>query len=828
MKFKSIVWRLVTILFTTLFSMGLTVPASAADQPTYGTAVIDGDYGEWDLANDFFAKMYEAGDPGKTHLSTAYLRYDCNSKTMFVLVLDVPEDGFYISKTGDNAWIKIRAIQNSNIVDLTPAYNNNGSPAGTPPESSWVPPNGQEGPDGDPLLVGYEASFQLNPGTYNIEIHVNTTDGRTSSTGKSSNEIQVSVICDDTPPDPSIDIEKATNGIDADEPSGPSIVAGEQVTWTYVVTNTGNVPLVNVVVTDNMEGTITCPKDVLAEGESMTCTANGTAEPFPYANEGKATGDYNGTTVEDSDPSHYTGTPGGPGFPGIDIEKSTNGYDADIPTGPTILAGRPIEWRYEVTNIGNVPLANVVVTDDKGVAVTCPQDVLEIGASMTCTADGTAVTAQYANLGTVSGDWVVDGVIVQTIQDTDPSHYFGADPAIDIEKSTQGFDADTATGPFIEVGDIVYWLYSVKNTGNVDLTNVSVTDNQGEVLDCGGGEGDNVIESLPVGDTKTCQALGIALTGQYWNLGTAQSTYTDDEGNEEPVTDEDPSHYFGAEPGIDIEKCTSGDALDNGCGSNSSYNHDNPFGEFFVEGDEVIWTYTITNTGNVALTNVTVSDDQGAVLDCGTFDGTLDPNDVLTCTAGDTAVLGQYANEGYASGEYTVSVGSDGTSQTRTAEDVDPSHYYGFDKSQPSLEVSVTDFDVTGELNQFLNGAFVLENASGDPSVTAIGVQSIDFTIEYRSKGKGWTNVDVNGTCTTDPVSPFVFEGDGEWSETPGTQEVTFSCTAEENEIPDDYTSIRATVCVEIFNRYDRSASKKAGEDIPMIFCSKSEMDETP
>jgi len=40
---------------------------------------------------------------------------------------------------------------------------------------------------------------------------------------------------------PSIDIEKATNGEDADNPTGPLIPVGDTVTWTYVVTNTGNV-----------------------------------------------------------------------------------------------------------------------------------------------------------------------------------------------------------------------------------------------------------------------------------------------------------------------------------------------------------------------------------------------------------------------------------------------------------------------------------------------------------------------------------------------------------------------------------------------------------
>ena len=44
---------------------------------------------------------------------------------------------------------------------------------------------------------------------------------------------------------PNIDIEKLTNGFDADDPNGPDvpeIAIGDTVTWTYLVTNTGQVP----------------------------------------------------------------------------------------------------------------------------------------------------------------------------------------------------------------------------------------------------------------------------------------------------------------------------------------------------------------------------------------------------------------------------------------------------------------------------------------------------------------------------------------------------------------------------------------------------------
>lgn len=105
--------------------------------------------------------------------------------------------------------------------------------------------------------------------------------------------------------------------------------------------------------------------------------------------------------------------------------------------------GDPVDWTYEVTNTGNVALTGVTVVDDQGVAVSCPQDTLTVGESMTCTASGTAVAGQYENEGSVSGFF--DPTQTE-VTDADPSHYFGAEPGIEIEKATNGEDADVPTG----------------------------------------------------------------------------------------------------------------------------------------------------------------------------------------------------------------------------------------------------------------------------------------------------------------------------------------------------------------------------------------------
>ncbi len=432
---------------------------------------------------------------------------------------------------------------------------------------------------------------------------------------------------------PAIDIEKATNGEDADQPTGPVLEIGQPVTWTYVVTNTGTVTLSDVTVSDDIIGPVSCPQDTLAPGASMTCVMTGTAAAGQYANLGDVIGTPpEGPPVTDRDPSHYLGV-----GPDIDIEKATNGEDADEPTGPVVEVGDTVTWTYVVTNTGTVTLSNVTVNDDVIGPVSCPQDTLAPGASMTCVMTGTATAGQYANLGDVVGTSPAG----TQVTDEDPSHYFAAGPAIDIEKATNGEDADEPTGPYIAVGGAVTWLYVVTNTGNVPLTNVAVTDDQIGAITC-------PQDTLAVGESMSCTAEGVAVPGQYANL----SAVTGVSPTGQEVTDQDPSHYFGSAPAIDIEKATNGEDADTAPGPQ------------IAEGGAVEWTYVVTNIGNVPLTNVTVTDDVEGAIACPKE--TLAVGESMICTLMGTATTADYANN-------STVVGISPTGQQVT--DEDPSHY---------------------------------------------------------------------------------------------------------------------------------------------------------
>jgi hypothetical protein len=178
--------------------------------------------------------------------------------------------------------------------------------------------------------------------------------------------------------------------------------------------------------------------------------------------------------VTDSDPSHYYGSDAG-----VAIKKLTNGVDIDQADPPYILVGDPVSWTYVVTNIGNLGLTGVAVTDSD-VNGRCFMPTHDPGAcceSMTCTASGTATAGAYANTGYVEG---TPAGFTEKVGASDVSGYFGADPQISITKYTNGQDAKEAPGPYIPVGEAVTFTYQVSNTETAfQFTNIVVTDDSG-------------------------------------------------------------------------------------------------------------------------------------------------------------------------------------------------------------------------------------------------------------------------------------------------------------------------------------------------------------
>jgi uncharacterized repeat protein (TIGR01451 family) len=424
--------------------------------------------------------------------------------------------------------------------------------------------------------------------------------------------------------------------------------------------------------------------------------------------------------------------------PPITIVKKTNRTDNDLAPGPYIEVGAPVAWTYEVKNNGYDALTSVSVADSQGVDVACPLTTLAPGQDMTCIGTGTAVAGQYANVGTATGFSSIAGLV----SDSNPDHYFGAQPGIAIVKNTNETDNAAAPGPTILTGAPVVWTYEVTNTGNVPLENLAVNDSDASaVVDCSllpGGPPKTILE---VNQTMVCVARSIAIAGAYENTATATGgvRVLAPNGSVTTITRtaSDDDRYFGANPEVTIVKKTGTD------GTNATDNNAAP-GPVILVGDPVAWTFVVTNTGNVALTDLTVTDNTiGAVCTI----GSLALGEKGSCIATGTAQRDQHQNIGTASVTYgPVSV--DGTARTttvtRSAGDVD--HYFGAAPEIALVKTTGTD-STNGTDNNMAPGPVIL---AGDPVVWTYTVTN---TGNVPLVGVAVADVPLGAICTIDSLA---------------------------------------------------------------------------
>ena len=437
----------------------------------------------------------------------------------------------------------------------------------------------------------------------------------------------------DTNPDNNTDrvtLQRATLGISLDKISDyyESLVVGQTVPYIFLVTNTGQIPLANVTVTDSLPGlSAISPASwpSLAPGETAEFTASyvitqDDVDHGTLTNAAVATGDPPATCLS-CDPPTAEDTETIPGSPEplLKIEKTSDNPD----TGELRYPGDLIRYTYTVTNIGNVTATNVTVTDPmEGLSEISPAvvDVLYPGDVAVFTAEyvvteteddsGVLYNAASANATPPSGcvgcgDFNEPTATLEVIL---PQH---ADLAI-IKQANDG--AEDA-----QVGDVITFTFVVENTGNVGIEDVTIDDDMPELTWITGPN----LGRLGVGDTVTAVAQMTVGQGDYDNGGVynvARVVGTPDPActtcdpivrSPEDIVDV----RFDQEAALTIVK---------------SADTEGPV----TLGDEIIYAMEITNTGNVVLTNVTVADSVPNVtwIDSPQL-GELGPGDSATITA---------------------------------------------------------------------------------------------------------------------------------------------------------------------------------------------------
>ena len=410
-------------------------------------------------------------------------------------------------------------------------------------------------------------------------------------------------------PAPEISVEKKVSK----SSTGPwleqvDVMAGEDLVYFNVtVINTGNVILENVEVEDDVWGPLTLPKTTLLPGESTWTVYHMGAYNGPNINTATVEGEFDGDSYSDSDTAKYVGS-----LPDLSEALKVDKRVSNSSSGPWVehvdlVAGEDyVYFNVTVTNTGEVTLEDVTITDyDADPQVDVNKGSLDPGESTKETYYYPADKGEFTNTADAIGEWRSTYYdYYDTAADSDTASYTGELSSVSISVSKQ-VSKVSETGPWYEhvevnAGDLVYFNVSVTNTGDAEVHIITLVDNVTGVQD-----------------------LDIYLDpNEYWNHTYSLEAEPGHNGNEvrvdglwestlggpyeKFVSEYDTASYKGVIPevSISIEKKVS----DSSTGPWLEYV------EVIGGEDTVYFNVTVTNEGEVSLTDIAVTDSVNGTL----------------------------------------------------------------------------------------------------------------------------------------------------------------------------------------------------------------------
>jgi len=553
--------------------------------------------------------------------------------------------------------------------------------------------------------------------------------------------------------------------------------AGQKVTYDFLVTNSGNLPLTGVTVTDvpALDATgYSCSyvKDgstastsgfALDPGQQVKCTGTYTVQQGDIDKPNGTTAlsdtatvngkDSNGNRVSDND----TMTVPVVQNPSLTVTKSAN------PTSVT-GAGQTINYSALVKNTGNVTLTNVTVADTDftgtGTAPTlsCGTGTITLapGATITCT--GTYVTQQsdidqlteIDNTATASA-FDTNGNLVSSLP-SEATVGIAVAPLLTVTKTADPATVSTANTP-------VQFTIKVTNSGPVTVKNVTVTDNalpnltplSCTVADATGKATDSSTTngqiSLNPGDVATCTTsytvtqTDLDTKTTIANTATASGT-TDKHGNPPDASNNTTVNLNPGTPKVKLAKSVSPATVSK-------------------NGDQVTYTFQISNPGNVTLQNISLAD----VMPSG-----LPAIDMTACNTALAALnaaggLAPNATPFSCTATYTVNqAGIDLGSFTNTAKVT----AYGPDLTTSTTDTSTATVTATPAPKLTVVKSATVTTSQVDPADNTVYAKgdTINYTFEVTNDGnvtmKGVTVQDsdlggaikLNGCTDTNPLTP--------------------------------------------------------------------------
>ncbi|MTE27258.1 DUF7507 domain-containing protein, partial [Winogradskyella ouciana] len=513
----------------------------------------------------------------------------------------------------------------------------------------------------------------------------------------------------------------------------------------------------------------------------------------------------------------------------IAIEKTSS---LDLGVDGVASVGDIITYTYTVTNTGNTTLFDVSVTEDAadftGTGTLPTPTYVSGGTDQDGEADledmvvgsGTIVyTATYAitqadiDAGIVTNQAIADSDDPSgnpvTDDSDDPADPTGTDDPTDttipqaasiaIEKTSS---LDLGVDGVASVGDIITYTYTVTNTGNTTLFDVSVTEDAADFTGTGtlptptyvsGGtdqDGEADLEDMVVGSGTIVYTATYAITQADIDAGivTNQAIADSDDPSGNPVTDDsdDPADPTGTDDPTDtiIPENPSIETVKTVMITNDVA----PVGASL--GDEMTYTITVTNTGNVTLDSVgivdTFTDANGNTLtlasgptfvssDAGSAEGTLQVGETATYEATyivqqDAVDAGGFQNSIVASGDSPA-----GTTVNDTSDDDDDTD--GNTEDDPTVTIILEDPSIETVKTVMITNDVAPAGASlGDEMTYTITVTNTG-NVTLDSVGIVDIFTDANGNTLTLASGPTFVSSDAGSPE--GTLQVGETATYE-------------------------------------------------
>ncbi|HEX2696542.1 MAG TPA: TadE family protein, partial [Anaerolineales bacterium] len=388
--------------------------------------------------------------------------------------------------------------------------------------------------------------------------------------------------------------------------------AGDVITYTFTLQNTGNVSLKPTFAVDDKK---ISSVDCSALGSTLAPSATGTC-----------TGNY---TLTKADITHgsFTNTASASAYyfdGSADQQVTSADASATVVTQPLFLtvtaspmtvsgANQTITYQYFIKNTGTTVVTSPSVTDSKVTSISCLGTSIAVGATLEC--DGTYVTTQTdLDAGTLATT-----AIAHATSGTKTLASNSFDTSVTVTQSPQ-LTLTISASPSVatSVKTNVAYTFTLLNSGNTTLSGFSVTDDVVSSVSCNGQP-----SSLAPGASRTCSGSYTIVAGDITNgsvidhatasATTGTTTVTSAQATATVIT------YNG--PRLTLTKSA------------------NPT-IYTTVGQTITYTYTLKNTGNIALTSpFAVTDNKIASVDCSSAASPLAIGSSTTCTGTYTTTL---------------------------------------------------------------------------------------------------------------------------------------------------------------------------------------------